>query len=189
MPVRIKTIFLSFLSMMLLTGVTGCTHSAPASKSVTEAAAYTLGMGDTVHITVFGHEDLSGDFTVEQDGAISFPLLRTVPAAGHTPAELQQMITAELSPAYVVDARVSVEIAAYRNIYILGEVQNPGMYEYIPHMTLLQAVAMAGGYSYRAQENRADITRHVKGAITTFTIDDKTMIKPGDTITVGRRWF
>jgi polysaccharide export outer membrane protein len=89
----------------------------------------------------------------------------------------------------MVDPQVSVEVVGFRSMYVLGEVRMPGKYEYVPNLTVMQAVAMAGGYTYRANEGKAEITRHVKGALNTFTVDNKTMLKPGDTILIKRRWF
>jgi polysaccharide biosynthesis/export protein len=82
-----------------------------------------------------------------------------------------------------------VAVLNYRAIYVLGEVQDPGQYEYVPDMTALQAVAAASGYTYRGNEDTVEITRHVKGALKTFTVDQTTMIMPGDTLVVKRRWF
>jgi len=182
-----------FVSAMLIGCVLtlgACATRSPSSVEVPVAKNdYVLGVGDTVNITVYGHEDLTGEFTVEPNGMISFPLVQDVPASGYTAQELEATLTQKLSPEYLVDARVSVDVAAFRSVYILGEVNTPGKFEYVPNMTLLQAVAIAGGYTYRAEENRADVTRHVKGALKTFSVDDKTMLKPGDTVVVGRRWF
>lgn len=179
----------TLLSLILIVFLGACTTQSGAVREIQDVPDYTLGIGDVVKITVYGHQDLSGDFTIEPDGVISFPLIRDVPAAGYTADELENTIAAKLSPEYIVDAKVSAEVQAFRSMYILGEVKNPGKYEYVPNMTLLQAIAIAGGYTYRANENNADVTRHVKGALKTFTVDDKTMLKPGDTVVVNRRWF
>ena len=154
-----------------------------------DAGEYTLGVGDAVRINVYGQEEMSQEYTVEPDGAISLPLAGTVGAAGYTAREVEQAIVAKLHPDYMVDPKVSVEVIGFRSMYVLGEVQQPGKYEYVPNMTVMQAVAIAGGYTYRAAENSAEVTRHVKGALNTFTVDDKTMLKPGDTIVIKRRWF
>ncbi len=177
--------------MLLCIAVVGC---APVSVNSTtpvphDTGDYTLGVGDTVRINVYGQEEMSQEYTVEPDGVISLPLAGTVGAAGYSAREIEQAIVTKLHPDYMVNPKVSVEVIGFRSMYVLGEVQQPGKYEYVPNMTVMQAVAIAGGYTYRAAENSAEVTRHVKGALKTFTVDDKTMLKPGDTILIKRRWF
>ncbi len=177
--------------MLLCIAIVGC---APMSVNSTtpvphDTGDYTLGVGDTVRINVYGQEEMSQEYTVEPDGVISLPLAGTVGAAGYSAREIEQAIVTKLHPDYMVNPKVSVEVIGFRSMYVLGEVQQPGKYEYVPNMTVMQAVAIAGGYTYRAAENSAEVTRHVKGALKTFTVDDKTMLKPGDTILIKRRWF
>ncbi len=180
----------TLLLCLICLNVAGCVTSSPSVKTLPEEKAdYTLGIGDNLRIVVFGQPDMSGEYKVEPNGMISFPLIQSVPASGFTSKELEAAITDRLDPDYLVDPRVSVEVLAFRDIYVLGEVNQPGKFEYIPHMTAQQAVAVAGGYTYRAEESSAEITRHVKGALSTFTVDDKTMLKPGDTVVIKRRWF
>ncbi len=176
------------LLLMTALSLAACAATGKTNQSVA-IQPYVLGIGDTIELTVYGHDDLSGNFTVNPEGALPLPLLEEVPAAGFTVQELENAITQRLSAGYIPDPRVSVQISAFRNIYILGEVNTPGQYQYTPNMTILQAIAMAGGHTYRANEDKADITRHVRDGITTFSVDTTTMLKPGDTITIGRRWF
>lgn len=167
-----------------------CAAQGVSTYPVSEVSRdYVFGTGDSLRITVFGQTDLSGDFKVSPDGTVTLPLIKDVPAAGMTSRELEQNIAASLSPNYVKNPRVSVEVTSYRDVYVLGEVRSPGKFEYVPNLTVLQAAAIAGGYTYRAQESSAEVTRHVKGALKTFTVDSKAMIKPGDTVVIKRRWF
>jgi polysaccharide biosynthesis/export protein len=182
---KIKAAFSLFLCLAVI-GCAGNTGSYPAPAAPQE---YVLGIGDTVNIVVYGQPDMTGEFVIDANGALSLPLIQDVPAAGFTAKEVEDAITDALKPGYMVDPKVTVDIKAFRNIYILGEVSQPGQYPYVPNMTAMQAVATAGGYTYRAREGTAEVTRHVKGALNTFTIDDRAMIKPGDTIVIGRRWF
>lgn len=180
-----KNILLLLISTLFLAS---CAGTVKTSQPV-GVQPYVLGIGDTIALTVYGHDDLSGSFTVNPEGVLPLPLIKDVSAAGFTTQELENSITTRLSGGYIPDPRVSVQINAFRNIYILGEVNAPGQYEYKPNMTVLQAVAMAGGHSYRANESSADITRHVREGIATFKVGNNTILKPGDTITIGRRWF
>lgn len=190
MTLLVKRTSAALCCLLALVALTACASSAPRTITVPDDRnEYVLGTGDTLRIVVYGQEGLSGEFKVDAAGNISFPLLNDVPAAGYTTSELEQDITHKLDPDYIVDPRVSIEVLAYRTVYVLGEVQAPGRYEYAPNMTAMQAIAAAGGYTYRANEDTAELTRHVKGAIKTFTVDQTTMIKPGDTIVVKRRWF
>ncbi len=187
-PIGNPTAFLfTLLGMILLLG--GCA-SGPRTTSIPDSNKdYTLGIGDVLHISVYGEEELTGDFKVEPSGMISFPLINDVPASGFTTKELEADIAQKLSPKYIVDPRVSIEVMNFRSVYVLGEVQQPGKYEYAPSMTILQAIATAGGYTYRANEDTAEVTRHVKGALNTFVVNQDSMLKPGDTVVIKRRWF
>ena len=175
---------------MLCLPISGCQTTRVSSTPVTAAVTdYTLGVGDKVRINVYGQAELTNEYIVEPNGTISMPLIGTVGAAGYSSNEVKDLIVAKLQPDYMVDPQVSVEVTGFRSMYVLGEVQNPGKYEYVPNMTVMQAVAIAGGYTYRANEGGAEVTRHVKGALNTFNVDEKTMLKPGDTILIKRRWF
>ncbi len=168
----------------------GCAASSNAPKiTAIESPQYRLDSGDKLRLTVFGHEGLSGEFNVGSNGNISFPLILDTKVSGLTTAELERSITQKLMPDYLLDPKVSVEVLNYRNIYILGEVRTPGEYPFVPNMTVKQAVAIAGGYTYRAAEKTAEITRQSKNSITTKTVGSLSMISPGDTITITRKWF
>ena len=150
---------------------------------------YVLGTGDKISLIVFGHEDLSGEFTVDSTGGISFPLIKETKVNGLTTTGLEDLITGKLSPQYLVDPKVSIEVIDYRDIFILGEVRTPGKYDYIPGITIQKAVAVAGGYTYRAKEGSAELTRQTGQKILTKIANDKETLSPGDTIVIKRRWF
>lgn len=186
----IKHISGKALALLLTCALSACVTTGTRTVEVPDRTTdYVLGVGDNLRISVYGEEQITGEYKVDAKGAISLPLIKDVQAAGSTAAELEQAITDKLDPEYLVDPRVSVAVTNYRPIYVLGEVQQPGQYEFAPDMTALQAVASAGGYTYRGNEDTVEITRHVKGALKTFTVDQTTMIKPGDTLVVKRRWF
>lgn len=167
------------------TGGDGATLAAAGSA----AAVYRLGPGDQLRVTVFGHEDLSGEFEVDGSGNISMPLINNVVAEGKTPDELEQAIVAELSPDYLRDPRVSVDVVNYRPFYIFGEVNAPGSYPYVNGMTVLNAVAMAEGFTYRARTSEVRIIRASDQTRTPQPAQRETIVLPGDVIEVPERFF
>jgi polysaccharide biosynthesis/export protein VpsN len=159
----------------------------PIPQEVLETM-YTLCSGDRIKITVFGENDLSGVFQVDGSGYISFPLIGEVTARGLNIRELEQNLVSKLQDGYLVDPLISLEVLNYRPFYILGEVKSPGQYEYVSGITLYNAVAMAGGYTYRARRNKAQITRDGSGELIE-NADHSTVILPGDIINIRERFF
>jgi protein involved in polysaccharide export with SLBB domain len=152
-------------------------------------AAYRLSAGDRVLITVFGHEDLSGEFEIHGAGVISMPLISDVDAAGLTVNELEAAIVDALKPDYLRDPIVSAEVVNFRPIYIIGEVVNPGSYPYTRGMTVINAVAVAGGFSYRAKKSELVIRRDGDDPTSEIQVDLDTVVLPGDVIEVPERFF
>jgi polysaccharide export outer membrane protein len=167
--------------------------SVASAQSADEPMAndngYRLGAGDHVHITVFGQKDLTGDYQVDGNGMLAFPLIGRVHAGGLTAGELQREITHRLSPDYIRNPSVSVEVMNYRPFYILGEVNKPGSYPYVNGMTVLNAAAIAGGFTYRAKDDDFKITRVEGGRHFDITANDDTPVRPGDIITIPERFF
>jgi polysaccharide export outer membrane protein len=150
---------------------------------------YKLGTGDKLRIIVFGEMDLSGEYTVDSIGFIRLPLVGEVTAAGNTVAEIERQIVSVLREGYLRDPRVSVEVLTFRPFYIIGEVMMPGQYPYTSDMSVLNAVAMAGGYTYRANQSRVFIRRNGDTAEQAAPADQTTKIGPGDIIRVSERFF
>ncbi len=125
-----------------------------------EEAGYRLASGDRLKVTVYGHTDLSGEFDVDSQGNVALPLIQDVSVTGLTVEQFEASITDKLQPDYLKHPKVSVEVLSYRPFYILGEVKTPGSYPYVSGMTVLNAVALAGGYTYRAKTKAVLITRH-----------------------------
>ncbi|MFO1157085.1 MAG: polysaccharide biosynthesis/export family protein [Rhodospirillales bacterium] len=163
--------------------------AALAAPAPDDIAAYTLGSGDKVRVTVFGHEDLSGEFEVDGSGNISLPLIRNIKAEGLTVRQLEQTIAERLSPDYLLNPSVSVEVLNYRPFYIYGEVTKPGSYPFVNGMTVVNAVAMAGGFTYRARTGSVRITRGNEPNRKQITADKDTPVLPGDVIEVPERYF
>jgi polysaccharide export outer membrane protein len=155
-----------------------------------ESDAYHLGPGDQIRIITLSEDRLTGEFRVNDSGAVALPLLGTIQAAGLTTAELERTIGADLVKAQLIrDPSVSVEVLAYRPIFVLGEVNKPGQYAYQPGMTVVTAVAVAGGFTYRAVEDRAAIVRSVDGKAVEGRAERQTYVQPGDVITIFERRF
>ncbi len=152
--------------------------------------SFKLGPGDRIRVTVFGQEDLSGEFEVDGTGSVSLPLIRSVQAKGRTLAELEQAITERLQPDFLKDPRVSIDVLNYRPFYIIGEVNEPGSYPYVNGMSVWNAVAMAGGFSYRAKKSEVEIKRGGDAAQTAWQdANPDTVVYPGDVIRVPERFF
>ena len=120
---------------------------------------YKLGANDRLRITVFGQPTLTGEYTLDGNGVLAFPLIGNVPADGVTTSQLQQAIAAKLEPDYLVNPNVSAEVITRRPFYVIGEVQKPGNYSYVTSLTAINAVAMAGGFTRRARKNDFYIRR------------------------------
>jgi protein involved in polysaccharide export with SLBB domain len=147
---------------------------------------YRLGAGDQLRVTVFRQPDLSGPLQVDGQGYLAMPLVGRIPAAGLTTQALQEAIEARLREGgYLVDPDVRVEVRTYRPIYILGQVARPGRYEYRDGMTVINAVALAGGYTMRAKTSEVTIRR----AGCTFVAHPDTTIVPDAVITVPERFI
>lgn len=151
--------------------------------------SYKLGPDDKIKITVFGEEDLSGEFVVNGDGAITFPLLGTTSIAGMDVAELGLMLETRLKGDYLKDPNVSVEVVQNRPFYILGEVREPGSYDFVNGMNILKAVAISGGFTYRANRKSIDVMRSSIGSSTPEKMKPTDTVQPGDIIYVRERFF
>lgn len=150
---------------------------------------YRLGPGDRVRITVYGQDNLTGEYSVDGNGVLAFPLIGQIQAGGMTAGDLQRAITEKLSPDYLKDPSVSAEVLSYRPFYILGEVRTPGSYPYVNGMAILNAIALAGGFTYRAHEEKFYITRIKNGQREKLAATPETDVLPGDIITVRERYF
>jgi len=154
-----------------------------------EVTGYALDSGDKLRVVVFGQDGLSASYSVDTSGNITMPLIGAVHARGHTPAQLQAAIAAKLRQGFVREPHVAVEVETYRPFFILGEVTLPGQYPYVANMTIETAVAIAGGYTPRAQKYRIEISRQVSGLTEKRVVSPNYPVRPGDTIQVAERWF
>jgi polysaccharide export outer membrane protein len=158
---------------------------ALAPTKASDDANYRLGAGDKLHVQVLGAEDLTGDYSVGDNGTVSSPLIGDVKAAGLTRSQLEREMERKLAQGYLKNPKVSVTILAYRPFYIFGEVTKPGEYPYATGMRVMSAVATAGGYTYRANENYVVVTRDGQE----HKAAPNTPIQPDDVIRVPERYF
>jgi protein involved in polysaccharide export with SLBB domain len=160
--------------------------AAPATPADPD---YQLGSGDKVRVTVFGEPTLSGEFYVTGSGLVSLPLLGEVKAAGLSVRQFQETVETALRNGYLKQPRVSAEVLNFRPFYILGEVSKPGTYPYTSGLTVQNAVATAGGYTYRADKNKVYIKRLGEEKETKMSLTPSTQVAPGDTVRIGERFF
>lgn len=195
MKVITQILIMSFLSMTLF--FTGCA-SNPAqvvtpgdnrAAEITSNVDAKIKAGDSVRVNVYGHEDLSGEFEVDNSGNIAMPLIRQVAAAGLTTTELESEITRLLQPDYLKNPSVSIELLNQSPVYITGEVRQPGQFPYRTNMTVFAVAALAGGYTYRAKNNIAYIIRAGDKSRAKEKATPETLVYPGDIIEIPERLF
>ncbi len=169
--------------------VASASSASAEAAMVAPTAQYRLGGGDSIHMNVFGETDLSGDFKVTGDGKLSLPLIGEVPAAGLTVSQLQETIQTAYMQGFLKDPKINIEVTNFRPFYIMGEVGKPGEYPYSDGITVLNAVALAEGFTYRAQTKKVFI-RHVnEDKETPVPLSSSLLVTPGDTIRIGERYF
>lgn len=188
-----RPIALAGMAMLtvLLAGCGSSSSDLPPAPSADAPSAsvdtgYQLGPGDRIRLTVFRQENLSGEFELDGGGALAMPFVGDIDAGGLTARKLEDQIEQRLvEDQILIGPQVSVEVLNYRPFYILGEVQNPGSFPYVSGMTVVNAVALAGGYTYRSDQDDVLLERQGK----TYSTAPSTPVLPGDVIRVPERWF
>ena len=186
-------------------GATSTSRSAPSAAAstagVSAPAGYTLTAGDQVAVEVFGEDDLRTNARLNSEGNLTVPLLGSIHLAGLTPTQAASKVTELYSRDYLVNPKINVTLVSYgsRRFVILGQIGHPGIFEMPPDgIDLLEAVAMAGGYTRIAAPERITVRRHAAGGDQILKVNGKRVAKgkgggfrvePGDTITVGESIF
>ena len=150
---------------------------------------YRLGPGDKVRVTIFGETDLSGDYQLDGAGIVRLPLIGSVRAIGDTAPALERTIASALSPNYLKNPKVNVEITTYRPFFIIGAVNRPGQYPYVDHMSALNAVALAGGFTDQARQSTVYVRREGSASEEEVATNQLSELRPGDTIRVQTTLF
>jgi protein involved in polysaccharide export with SLBB domain len=166
---------------------TGPAMANPQAPSVTDS--YRLGTGDEIKVTVFGEADLSGPLVVDGQGAITMPLIGQVEVRGLTLAETGRRLEAKLKDGWLRDPKVTAEMTKGRPYYILGEVNRAGEYPFTSGLTVMNAIAAAGDFTYRADKKKIMITSAGTGEEREVKLSPTTPVQPGDRIRVLERYF
>lgn len=182
------------LGMVLIATLVGAPLRANAADAATAPTAtsagdYALGSGDKLRITTFGEQDLSGEFEVGSTGKISMPLIGDIEVTGRTVSQVSKSIELKLSSGYLRDPKVNIDVLNYRPFFILGEVIKPGSYPYVNGMTVVNAVALAGGYTYRADKDGITIEHAGETGKKEQKIGETGTVVPGDIVRVPERFF
>lgn len=180
------------LAMVALSAIsTGCAAAPkrplPAAQEVQD---YRLGSGDGLRLIFYGEEKLNGEYRIGADGRLALPLIGDIPAGGRTVPELREALAeAYRRGGFLLNPQIAVEILEYRPFFILGEVNAPGQYPFIPGMTVRQAIATAKGYTYRARQGKVLISHWGTVEEDAYDVAPGSPVKPGDTIRIPERHF
>jgi protein involved in polysaccharide export with SLBB domain len=153
------------------------------------ATAYRLGPGDKVRIETFGETALTGEFALDGEGKIAFPLLGTIKASERSADELGTEIQTRLAAQALRDPKVTVQVIGFRPVYVLGEVARPGEFPFASDLSVFALVAKAGGFTYRANRKRVYIRHAAAPDEVAYKLDAATPVRPGDTVRIGDRVF
>lgn len=181
----------SLIAGLLALALASCANMDGVERRFAQdlALPYQLDSGDRLRIIVFGQDDLTNSYTVDSEGMVAVPLIGTVTARGMTLEQVDATITQRLASGFLRDPNVTVEIAAYRPFFVMGEVQAAGQFPYVNGMTARQAVAIAGGFTPRSVQRNVTLSRQINGVIHRTTVPLDTPVRPGDTIIVRERWL
>lgn len=186
-----KSFFLQLLAIagIVLAPIEAVVAQSPAPSDAQVAGeAYRLGAGDKLRITVYKEEEISGEYEVDASGNVSLKMVGAIPAVGRTLPQLVGIIEAKLRDGYLLDPRVAIDVLNYRPFYVLGEVNTPGSYPYVAGITVLKAIALAGGYTFRARTKGIELIR-ANDPEKPILVDQNTLLLPGDIIRIKERFF
>ena len=149
----------------------------PPARTASGEAEYRLGPEDVIEVFVWKEPDLSTTVVVRPDGRISLPLANELEASGKTAAELQQEITARLSK-YAIQPVVNVMVKQVNSlkISVLGEVRRPDVYRIKNRVTVLDAIAMAGGFTDLARPNKVIVLRNTASGAQRIKVNIKQLV-------------
>jgi protein involved in polysaccharide export with SLBB domain len=162
----------------------------PSNDCKAGTGNYRLGAGDKIRVVVLQDTEFSGDYEVNATGGISARMLGPVQVAGMTLNQVEDMLRERYKAGgYLVSPRLSVELVSTRPFYILGEVTRSGAFAYVNCLRVIQAVAIAGGFTRRAAKTRITIKRFYSKTAEEEYVTEDTLVEPGDVIRVPERYF
>lgn len=183
----------------------GCaeTPSGPPLQALQEAgrddAAYVIGPENFLLIRILGESDTQQTFRVDEAGFITHPLAGRVSLAGRTVSEAEILMENSLKGDYILHPNVTILVLEHSRFSILGEVRNPGQYEILGQLRLVEAISMAGGFTPVANEKKVKVLRKSNGAeikleenvkeIIQGRREDNTFIQAGDVVSVDKSFF
>ncbi len=190
------TRLLPLAGFLLLATLAGCSQTSPLSFVAAENPQLTkldrifrLGVGDKLKVEVFGEQELTGEAEVNASGGVSLPLLGEMPAKGMTLEQFKATLRQRLEHGYLKNPQVSVQVLNYRPIYVQGEVRHGGEVPFKPGLSVADAVALAGGYTYRAVTASIYLRRQGEGEGRNIPMNNSIPVLPGDNLTVEERYF
>lgn len=182
------------LGVTLLAGACASPEVISGPQFVTQGGpaalqrVYRIGIGDKLKISVYGEDNLSGPVEVNAFGQVSLPLIGEMPATGMALNEFRDSVSRRLADGYIKNPKVTVEMTNYRPIYVHGEVKNGGEFQFKNGVSLRDVVAMAGGYTYRADQSYLYIGREGEPDVAVRLPADVPVL-PGDNIRIPERFF
>jgi polysaccharide export outer membrane protein len=182
------------LALMLpVLGLAACANPGGELPPLPDStiSGYRLGPEDQVRVTVFNDPRLTGEFRVTDAGTLNLPLIGSIPAAGRSTTEVERAIETSMREKNLFrDPSAAVQVITYRPVFVLGQVERGGQFPYQPGMTALSAVAVAGGFNYRALRDYVSVTRVAEdGRAQEFRATRQALLQPGDVVTVYERRF
>ncbi len=186
---RMKRMIAGLLLVLPMAGCASDIAGTPQGAAAPAPYVYKLGPDDRVRVTVYNEPNLSGEFSVNSEGQISFPLVGMIKAQGLTVGEFSDALTKQLDAHYFKDPHVVVDMVSTRPVYVLGEVNKAGQYPYQSGMTVLGAVATAGGFTYRANQKIVMVRHGGAAAEQREPLTADLIVQPGDTIRIRERHF
>jgi polysaccharide export outer membrane protein len=195
--VVLRIVIVCLLQALILAGcsaggqiATADTHAASYAPPPTRGAGpYVLGPGDKVRLKVYGDTDVNDEYEVNSAGYVSIPLVGQVKAAGLTTRQLESALMSRMKGKIANDPKVNVEIATYASFYVHGEVKKAGVYPFQPGLTVADAVATAGGLTYRADEDKVLLQRAGSHQAVVVPVNGAVRVYPGDNLRVAERYF
>lgn len=151
---------------------------------------YRVAPGDKLRVVVLSDTELSGDYEVDSTGVISPRMATRVSVVGMTTVEIEALLRDRYrTDGLLRNPKLTVDLVARRPFYIVGEITKPGAFPYVNGINVIQAIAIAGGYTRRASKTRITVRRFNSPAGEEETVTEDSPIGPGDVIHVPERWF